>query len=68
MYNKVSAQQGVILWFTGLSGSGKTTVAIEVEKVLKKKSYKVERIDGYEIRTYLCRELGFSKADLQKTF
>ena len=56
-------QKGVTLWFTGLSGAGKTTLAIEVEKELKAKKYKVERIDGDEVREYLCRDLGFSRVD-----
>ncbi len=56
-------QKGVTLWFTGLSGSGKTTIAEEVEKMLKAQGYKVERLDGDEIREYLCRDLGFTKAD-----
>ena len=56
-------QKGVTLWFTGLSGSGKTTIAMELEKVLKANSYQVERLDGDEIRQYLCRDLGFSKED-----
>ena len=56
-------QKGVTLWFTGLSGSGKTTIAKEVERILKEKGYKVERLDGDEIREYLCRDLGFSKED-----
>ena len=56
-------QKGVTLWFTGLSGSGKTTIALEVEKELKASGYKVEHLDGDEIRKYLCKDLGFSKAD-----
>ncbi len=56
-------QKGVTLWFTGLSGSGKTTIAIKLEKILKKQGYKVERLDGDEIRKNLCRDLGFSKKD-----
>lgn len=56
-------QKGVTLWFTGLSGSGKTTIAKEVEKQLKEQGYKVERLDGDEVREYLCRDLGFSKED-----
>lgn len=56
-------QKGVTLWFTGLSGSGKTTIALEVEKELKANGYKVEHLDGDEIRKCLCQDLGFSKAD-----
>jgi adenylylsulfate kinase len=56
-------QKGITLWFTGLSGSGKTTIAIEVERILKAQDYKVERLDGDEVRKYLCRDLGFSKED-----
>ncbi len=56
-------QKGVTLWFTGLSGSGKTTIAIEVEKELKKRGYRVQRLDGDIIREHLTRDLGFSKKD-----
>ncbi len=55
--------KGVTLWFTGLSGSGKTTVALEVEKKLKEKGCKVERLDGDVVREHLTRDLGFSKED-----
>ena len=56
-------QKGVTLWFTGLSGSGKTTIAIEVENELKEKGYKVQRLDGDIVRQHLTRDLGFSKKD-----
>jgi adenylylsulfate kinase len=56
-------QKGFTLWFTGLSGSGKTTIAREVERRLKAEGCKVECLDGDEIREYLCRDLGFSKED-----
>ena len=56
-------QVGVTLWFTGLSGSGKTTIATEVERYLKSHGYQAERLDGDEVREYLCRDLGFSKED-----
>ena len=56
-------QKGVTLWFTGLSGSGKTTIAKELERSLKRQGYKVERLDGDEVREHLCRDLGFSKED-----
>jgi len=56
-------QKGVTLWFTGLSGSGKTTIAIEVERKLKQKGCRVQRLDGDIIRQHLTSDLGFSKED-----
>ena len=56
-------QKGVTLWFTGLSGAGKTTVALEVEKRLLAKGLPVERLDGDVVREHLARDLGFSRAD-----
>ncbi len=56
-------QKGITLWFTGLSGAGKTTVAVEVEKRLKEKGLRVERLDGDLVREYLTRDLGFSRED-----
>lgn len=56
-------QRGVTLWFTGLSGSGKTTIAVEVEKELKNRGYRVQRLDGDIVRQHLTRDLGFSKED-----
>ena len=56
-------QKGVTLWLTGLSGSGKTAIAVEVEKELKEKGYRVQRLDGDIIRQHLTRDLGFSKKD-----
>lgn len=56
-------QKGVTLWFTGLSGSGKTTIAVALEKRFKDEGFKVERLDGDELREYLCRDLGFSRED-----
>lgn len=51
------------LWFTGLSGSGKTTVSRLVYEELKKRDYKVELLDGDVVRTHLSKGLGFSKED-----
>lgn len=56
-------QKGVTVWFTGLSGAGKTTVAKEVEKELKKRGLYVQRLDGDIVRDSLTRDLGFSKED-----
>ncbi|MBW4478275.1 MAG: adenylyl-sulfate kinase [Tolypothrix brevis GSE-NOS-MK-07-07A] len=54
---------GLTLWFTGLSGAGKTTISKAVALELKKRDCKVEILDGDIIRTYLCKGLGFSKED-----
>lgn len=54
---------GCTLWFTGLSGSGKTTVSKIVEAELRKRGCKVEALDGDVVRTNLSKGLGFSKED-----
>ncbi len=56
-------QRGFTLWFTGLSGAGKTAIAKEVEKELHNRGLKVERLDGDIVRQSLTRDLGFSKED-----
>ena len=56
-------QKGFTLWFTGLSGAGKTTLARLVEEELKTRGHKVEVLDGDIIRTNLSKGLGFSKED-----
>jgi len=56
-------QHGVTVWFTGLSGAGKTTISLEVAKILRSQGYKVEVLDGDKIRKSLTKDLGFSKAD-----
>lgn len=53
--------KGFVLWFTGLSGSGKSTLAEKVAVDLKAAGKKVEILDGDEVRTHLCKGLGFSK-------
>ncbi|MFP4423876.1 MAG: adenylyl-sulfate kinase [Candidatus Woesearchaeota archaeon] len=54
---------GFVLWFTGLSGAGKSTVSQDVYQKLKAKGIKVENLDGDEVRTHLTKDLGFSKED-----
>ena len=56
-------QKGACLWFTGLSGSGKSTVAIQLEKELVEQGHHVYRLDGDNIRYGLSRDLGFSDED-----
>jgi sulfate adenylyltransferase len=58
-----SSQRGFVLWLTGLSAAGKTTIADLVYKELQEQGYKVERLDGDVVREYLSRDLGFSKED-----
>lgn len=56
-------EKGVTVWFTGLSGAGKTTIARKLEQVLKERGRKVEILDGDVVRTNLSKGLGFSKED-----
>jgi ATP sulfurylase/adenylyl-sulfate kinase len=58
--------KGVTVWFTGLSGSGKTTVARRVLDLLQARHILSERLDGDVVRQSLCRDLGFSKEDRDK--
>lgn len=52
-----------ILWFTGLSASGKTTLAFELERILFQKGWRVFVLDGDNVRHGLCGDLGFSAED-----
>ncbi|WP_373546536.1 adenylyl-sulfate kinase [Chamaesiphon sp.] len=56
-------ERGAIVWFTGLSGAGKTTIARTVAERLQIANLKVEILDGDLIRQHLAKELGFSHAD-----
>jgi adenylylsulfate kinase len=56
-------QTGFTLWFTGLSGAGKSTITNILEKKLKDDGLKVEVLDGDVVRTHLSKGLGFSKED-----
>jgi adenylylsulfate kinase len=55
--------RGFTLWFTGLSGAGKTTIAEIVERELRERFGKVEVLDGDIVRTNLSKGLGFSRED-----
>jgi adenylylsulfate kinase-like enzyme len=55
--------QGFTIWFTGLSGAGKTTISQLVEKELRGRKLKVEVLDGDIVRTNLSKGLGFSRED-----
>ena len=54
---------GYVLWFTGLSGAGKTTIANIVEPELERRGFTVDHLDGDIVRTHLSKGLGFSKED-----
>ena len=56
-------QSGFTLWFTGLSGAGKTTIAELVRPELERRGRLVEWLDGDEVREHLSKGLGFSKED-----
>jgi adenylylsulfate kinase len=55
--------KGFTIWFTGLSGSGKSTIAEIVLRKLRERGYKIELLDGDVVRTNLSKGLGFSKED-----
>src|SRR5258708_36120133 len=55
--------EGFTLWFTGLSGAGKSTIANLVAGELRTRGHNVEILDGDEVRTNLSKGLGFSKED-----
>jgi len=55
--------KGFTLWFTGMSGSGKSTITEKVEQILLERGMKVEVLDGDVVRTNLSKGLGFSKED-----
>ena len=57
------AQQPAVLWFTGLSGSGKSTIANALEVELLERGLYSYLLDGDNVRHGLCKDLGFSDAD-----
>jgi len=54
---------GKVIWLTGLSGSGKSTIATRIEQELSQQGIRCKVLDGDEIREYLTSDLGFSKED-----
>lgn len=59
----LSKQRPVIIWFTGLSGAGKSTIATMVEQLLHARGHHTTLLDGDNIRHGLNRDLGFTEAD-----
>lgn len=60
---KLLGQRGLVVWLTGLSASGKSTIAVEAERALTAMGRRVYRLDGDNIRFGLNSDLGFSEAD-----
>lgn len=63
---KLLQQQGATLWFTGLSGSGKSTIAYTVEHALVQRGHLAYVLDGDNIRHGLNKNLGFTAADREE--
>lgn len=59
-------QRGVTIWFTGLSGSGKSTIAVALERALFKRGKLSYRLDGDNVRLGINKNLGFSEQDRQE--
>jgi adenylyl-sulfate kinase len=59
----MNTDNGFVLWLTGLSGAGKSTIANAVAARLLERGHRVEVLDGDDVRTNLCQGLGFSRED-----
>jgi bifunctional enzyme CysN/CysC len=62
-YENLNKHRGTVLWMTGLSGSGKSSLAKELERALFDKDCRVAVLDGDNLRSGLCADLGFSPED-----
>ncbi|QCI25050.1 adenylyl-sulfate kinase [Buchnera aphidicola (Rhopalosiphum padi)] len=60
---KKNGHKSIVIWFTGLSGSGKSSIANSLEKILFKSNLNTYLLDGDNIRSNLCSDLGFSILD-----
>lgn len=63
---KFLKQKARVIWMTGLSGSGKTTIAIAVERELNRRGFLTQILDGDNIRSGINRNLGFSSLDREE--
>src|SRR5213594_1754001 len=59
----MAMSHGFVVWFTGLSGAGKSTIANALQSELTRRGRHSELLDGDEVRTHLSKGLGFSKDD-----
>lgn len=64
--SRIKGQRPCVLWFTGLSGTGKSTIANALEQALAELGKHTYLLDGDNLRLGLCRDLGFSDADRQE--
>ena len=62
----MTSNKAIVLWFTGLSGSGKTTISIALKKELEDIGKNVDILDGDVIRNLLHSDLGFSREDIRE--
>lgn len=62
----MNLDKGCVIWLTGLPGSGKTTIARAVERELRKKGFRVEVLDGDEVRKWLSPQEGFTREDRER--
>lgn len=62
----LKGQRPAVLWFTGLSGAGKSTIANALELAMAERGQHTYLLDGDSLRQGLCRDLGFSDADRQE--
>lgn len=60
---RANGHKGGVLWLTGLSGAGKSTIAMELERRLFQKGWQVNVLDGDNVRHGLCSDLGFTPDD-----
>jgi adenylylsulfate kinase len=60
------SQRPLVIWFTGLSASGKSTIAGALEQILTGQGYHTYLLDGDNVRHGLCRDLGFGDDDRQE--
>lgn len=57
---------GIVVWLTGLSGSGKSTIAVELKDVLEQQGKRIEIIDGDAVRNTLHKHFTFSREDIRE--
>ena len=62
----MKAVKPCVIWFTGLSGAGKSSLAIQVEQQLNTLGIQTSRLDGDLVRAGLCQDLSFSKEDREE--